>query len=70
MTCHRTEMSRTSSTSRIHREEIQANGHNGSNQKSACVMSDQNHPARHPIPHPQRALATGRGRAAPLAEAS
>ena len=33
--CHVTEMSRTFSTSRIHREVIQAKGHAGSNQKSA-----------------------------------
>ncbi len=37
MTCHVTLMSRTSSTSLIQRELIQANGHRGSNQKSALV---------------------------------
>src|SRR3954447_24696584 len=35
ITCHCTSMSRTFSTSRIHREVIHANGQSGSNQKSA-----------------------------------
>ena len=38
MMCQVTEMSRTCSTSRIHREVIQAKGHAGSNQKSALVV--------------------------------
>src|SRR5437764_7130191 len=40
MTCHRTVMSRTFSTSRIHRLVIHAHGQRGSNQKSALGMSD------------------------------
>src|SRR6476620_4559159 len=39
MMCQVTLMSRTFSTSRIHREVIQANGQRGSNQKSAFVMT-------------------------------
>ncbi|WP_284295155.1 hypothetical protein [Luteimicrobium album] len=38
MTCHRTCTSRTCSTSPIHRLVIQAQGHTGSNQKSAVVV--------------------------------
>src|SRR3954469_23243677 len=40
ITCHRTWMSRTFSTSRIHRLVIHAQGHIGSNQKSALAMAD------------------------------
>ena len=38
ITCHCTSTSRTCSTSSIHREVIQAQGHIGSNQKSALVI--------------------------------
>jgi hypothetical protein len=39
ITCQRRSRSLTFSTSRIHREEIQAQGHIGSNQKSAVGRS-------------------------------
>src|SRR6516162_5546240 len=44
MTWKFTSMSRTFSTSRIHREVIQHHGHSGSNQKSARDLSDMGAP--------------------------